>query len=58
MDTLSVEDLAWECLRRNPSYQDDARRQLRADDKDSDGDLVVSRRWGLRFRRPSQPLQP
>jgi len=49
-DTLSVEGLAWECLRRDETYQEHYHSLVKAG---SDADPLpreVEQRWGLRFR--------
>lgn len=53
VDHVGVDDLAWECLRRNRDYQKDyaALKQRGALDHPIPAEL--ERRWGLRFRCPS-----
>jgi hypothetical protein len=45
LDALIASDLAWECLRRNPAYQDDY--HAHADDPALAGHFALH--WGLRF---------
>lgn len=53
VDHASVDDIAWECLRRNRDYQKDyaALKRQRALGQPIPAEL--ERRWGLRFRSPS-----
>ncbi|WP_371745124.1 transcriptional regulator domain-containing protein [Xanthobacter sp. YC-JY1] len=56
-DDLSVEGLAWECLRRDETYQDHYLALVTAG---SDADPLpreVEQRWGLRFRRAAISLR-
>ena len=56
-DDLSVEGLAWECLRRDETYQDHYQSLVKAG---SDADPLpreVEQRWGLRFRRAAISLR-
>ncbi|WGD29702.1 DUF6499 domain-containing protein [Ancylobacter sp. WKF20] len=55
-DDLSVEGLAWECLRRDPSYQQAYRDLVNADRATAPLPAEVEHRWGLRFR--GQSLAP
>ncbi|KQT62068.1 MULTISPECIES: transcriptional regulator domain-containing protein [unclassified Aureimonas] len=55
MSSLAVEDLAWECLRRNAGYQKDFGRHVRSESSQEDSEAAIARRWGLRFRGPSEP---
>ncbi|WP_058634570.1 transcriptional regulator domain-containing protein [Aureimonas ureilytica] len=54
METLIVEDLAWECLRRNSAYQSDFSKHLNQAGPGSDGEAAIAQHWGLRFRRPAK----
>ena len=54
MDDLGGGDLAWECLRRNSGYQKDYSNLLRNARTDAPLPQEMSRRWGLRFRRPAK----
>jgi len=56
IDTAGVDDLAWECLRRNADYQRDFGLLLEAARLDEPLPSAMSDRWGLRFRRPAKPL--
>lgn len=58
MDDLSVGDLAWECLRRNGTYQTDYSDLLNTAQADQPLPQALRQRWGLRFRHPPQPQQP
>lgn len=49
-DDLSVEGLAWECLRRDPAYQQAYRQREKADQNAEPLDKEGEKRWGLRFR--------
>ncbi|MFG1326944.1 transcriptional regulator domain-containing protein [Xanthobacter autotrophicus] len=56
-DALSVEGLAWECLRRDETYQEHYQSLVKAG---SDADPLpreVEQRWGLRFRRAAISLR-
>ncbi len=57
MDLVGVDDLAWECLRRNRAYQQDyaGLRRDKALDLPMPEDMEF--RWGLRFRGPGAPLR-
>lgn len=57
MDDADADDLAWECLRRNKSYQNDFARSLDSDAKGRKPDEVIESKWGLRFPCSSQPLR-
>lgn len=57
MDALSVEGLAWECLRRNTGYQKDFARYLRSTGDKAQIDDAIASRWGLRFRRETEPAE-
>lgn len=54
MDDLSVGDLAWECLRRNETYQTDYSKLLISEQADQPLPQALRQRWGLRFRRSPQ----
>lgn len=56
MDEASVDDLAWECLRRNLDYQRDFGRLLETARLDEPLPRAMSDRWGLRFPRPAKSL--
>lgn len=49
-DTLSVEGLAWECLRRDEAYQALYRNLVRDNLEAVPLPKEVEQRWGLRFR--------
>ena len=54
-DDSSVPDLAWECLRRNTSYQQEFA-ELTAEGRSPDEmDAVLRVRWGISFRNKSGP---
>lgn len=50
-DDLSVEGLAWECLRRDPSYQQAYRTLVDTGKEAEPLPVEATRRWGLRCRR-------
>ena len=52
-DSLPPEGLAWECLRRDKSYQAYYRRLTKAGAKDLPLPPDAEQCWGLRFRRES-----
>ncbi|WP_394343024.1 transcriptional regulator domain-containing protein [Paenirhodobacter populi] len=56
-DTLPVEGLAWECLRRHEPYQTLYQSLVVAKSETLPLPLVIQNRWGLRFRGPSRPLR-
>ena len=58
MDDLSVGDLAWECLRRNGTYQTDYSGLLKTAQADQPLPRALRQRWGLRFRSPPQSQWP
>jgi len=58
MDQAGVDDLAWECLRRNLDYQRDFARLLENARLDEPLSRAMSDRWGLRFRRTTKSLLP
>ncbi|RUW85909.1 DUF6499 domain-containing protein [Mesorhizobium sp. M1E.F.Ca.ET.063.01.1.1] len=49
-DSLSVEGLAWECLRRSESYQQHYTTLLRSGTERLPLVTEEQKRWGLRFR--------
>jgi len=53
VDHASVDDIAWECLRRNRDYQNDYALLKRQRALGHPMPAELERRWGLRFRRPS-----
>lgn len=57
MDGAGVDDLAWECLRRNADYQRDYVRLLEMASQDDPLPSAMSDRWGLRFRGAARPLR-
>jgi hypothetical protein len=57
MDLAGVDDLAWECLRRNRDYQQDYAGLRRDKSLDLPMPEEMERRWGLRFRGPAAPLR-
>ncbi|MER2508283.1 MAG: DUF6499 domain-containing protein [Amaricoccus sp.] len=57
-DGLSVEGLAWECLRRNEDYQRDYRALVDREEQDQPLTDAAQRRWGLRFRGEAGALRP
>ena len=56
-DTLTVEGLAWECLRRHKPYQDAYRKLAREDRASEPLSDDLQQKWGLRFRSPTQPVR-
>ncbi|MFJ6321945.1 MULTISPECIES: transcriptional regulator domain-containing protein [unclassified Rhizobium] len=48
-DTLPIEGLAWECLRRHEPYQQHYRTLVRTKQESVSFSPDVQRRWGLRF---------
>jgi hypothetical protein len=48
-DTLSIEGLAWECLRRYQPYQDDYASLVEAGARTQPLPDDMQQRWGLRF---------
>ncbi|WP_241491062.1 transcriptional regulator domain-containing protein [Sphingomonas sanguinis] len=54
-EVADISGLAWECLRRNPGYQDDYRKLVSKRLEALPLSPDVQRRWGLRFRRPTKP---
>lgn len=53
-DDLSVEELAWECLRRNPHYRTTYEALIKTGNRDATELDEVARSWGLRFRGRSR----
>ena len=51
-DGLSVEGLAWECLRRNEAYQELYSTLVSADADPAPLPREAELRWGVRFRGP------
>lgn len=49
IDHAGVDQLAWECLRRNTDYQQDYVNLRRSDDLNGPLPDALERRWGLRF---------
>ncbi len=58
LDGLSVEGLAWECLRRNEDYQREYRELVEREEQDQPLTDAAQRRWGLRFRGTARALRP
>lgn len=56
MDQAGVDNLAWECLRRNGEYQQDYRVLRGASRLDQQLPEQMEHRWGLRFRGTATPL--
>lgn len=57
-DELSIEGLAWECLRRDTSYQQDYQSLVKAGTDAEPLPQEVEQRVGLRFRRPACAVRP
>ncbi|MFG1412034.1 transcriptional regulator domain-containing protein [Tardiphaga sp. 862_B3_N4_1] len=57
MDEVGIDDLAWECLRRNSDYQKDFANLSKTAKLDEPLPPKLAERWGLRFRRPAKPKQ-
>lgn len=55
LDDLPMNGLAWECLRRNRSYQDDYRDLLQAGAEERRDRLREY--WGLQFRGAPEPIR-
>lgn len=49
LDDLAAPELGWECLRRNPEYQDDYAELVGGPPERADLRDQVGRRWGLCF---------
>lgn len=58
MDEAGVDELAWECLRRNVDYQQDFAHLRERALLDEPLPRAISDRWGLRFRRATKSLRP
>lgn len=56
-DHLSVEGLAWECLRRSKPYQDHYAELTAADAEASPCSDEAQRLWGLRFPGATEPFR-
>lgn len=56
-DALSIEGLAWECLRRDEPYQRLYHSLVKAKAETEPLPQEAERRWGLRFPGPSGPLR-
>ena len=54
MDEIDVDALAWECLRRNSSYQKDFANAANLEEDNARMTEAIVNRWGLRFPRPAQ----
>lgn len=57
IDRAGVDDLAWECLRRNRDYQKDYARLRRGKALDLPVSEEMETRWGLRFRGAAAPVR-
>ncbi|MGO4557898.1 MULTISPECIES: transcriptional regulator domain-containing protein [Phyllobacteriaceae] len=57
-DALSVEGLAWECLRRCEDYYRQYHELVSAGAEAAPLNLDAQRRWGLRFPGPARPVRP
>ncbi|MGV1837334.1 transcriptional regulator domain-containing protein [Rhizobium rhizogenes] len=55
-DTLPVEGLAWECLRRHEPYQQYYRKLVRTEQESVPFSPDAQRRWGLRFPGATRPV--
>lgn len=55
-DTLAIEGLAWECLRRYRPYQEHYARLVAASTETLPLPPETQQRWGLRFRCKTQSL--
>jgi len=55
-DTLSVEDIAWECLRRSEPYQEHFGELVAINAEGQPFSTEVQHRWGLRFPGTSEPV--
>ena len=56
-DDLDVEGLAWECLRRNASYQAEIGQMKSQTGSKTAVDDACRRHWGLRFRDFNDPYR-
>lgn len=54
-DRLSIEGLAWECLRRDEPYQEFYRGIVSRRSEMEPLRQEEERKWGLRFRRQTRP---
>ncbi|WP_374759209.1 transcriptional regulator domain-containing protein [Brevundimonas diminuta] len=54
LDTLAIEGLAWECLRRYRPYQEHYARLVATSTETFPLPSETQRRWGLRFRGQTQ----
>ncbi|WP_365832871.1 DUF6499 domain-containing protein [Brevundimonas sp.] len=57
-DALETEGLAWECLRRCVPYQQHYANLVIERLETAPLSLDAERRWGLRFRRETEPISP
>jgi len=57
-DRLSVEGLAWECLRRNEGYQQLYGALVKAETEAAPLKPEAEYHWGLRFRNEAKPACP
>lgn len=55
VDHAGVDDIAWECLRRNRNYQKEYAGLKERGALNRPVPAELERCWGLRFRRPSPP---
>ncbi|WP_292156244.1 DUF6499 domain-containing protein [Mesorhizobium sp.] len=53
-DSLPIEGLAWECLRRSGSYQRHYLALVREGSERDPFPTEAQKRWGLRFRGPTR----
>lgn len=56
-DTLTIEGLAWECLRRDEPYQFLYQNLIRKKAEAEPLPQDAERRWGLRFRGPTRAVR-
>ena len=56
-DTLPIEGLAWECLRRSSPYQDHYTSLVDAGAETLPLPHEAQQRWGLRFPRNARPFR-
>lgn len=57
-DDVDVDALAWECLRRNPDYQRDYAKIVKAPLRPDNDTEAIGNRWGLRFPRTAKLERP
>ena len=57
LDTLPIEGLAWECLRRHHPYQDQYASLVRARTETLPLPHEQQQRWGLRFPCKARPFR-